>query len=192
VFISKKKKKLLNWRHINREKPVDFNYQTSANTHTLPSAAIREAVIFARANHEFDLTQPLGYIFARGSLGTSVTAATVRRNARMHACDIRHRHPRTHTRNACVFVRGSLKTRRFYLTKPPRTGQLTRGADVTFENEADGVATLVIMPLRRWLLIALFRINTDEERVGKLNHLSLSSISFWKLYLIYPLTIISM
>jgi len=176
--VYRKKKKLLNRWRINREKPVDFNYQMSANTHTLPSAAIREAVIFARANHEFDLTQPLGYIFARGSLGTSVTAATVRRNARMHACDIRHRHSRTHTRNARVFVRGSLKTRRFYLTKPPRTGQLTRGADVTFENEADGRRDA------RYNAASTLAVNRalshkHEERIGKLNHLSLSSmISF--------------
>lgn len=129
------------------------------------------AVIFARANHEFDLTQPFGYIFARGSLGASVTAGTVRRNARMHACDIRHRHPRAHTRNARVFVRGSLKTRWFYLTKPPRRVPASwwegRTADVTFENEANtGVATLVIMPLQRWPLIALFRVSARSRNVS--------------------------
>lgn len=161
-------------------KPVDFNYQMSANTHTFPSAAIGEAVIFARANHEFDLTQPFGYIFARRTLGTSMTARTVRRNARMHACDIRHRHPRTHMRNARVFVRGSLKTRRFYLTKPPRTGQLTRRVDVSFENEADGrrdarynaASTLAVNR-------ALSRGHTVEKRVGRPHHFCQRLTSFW-------------
>lgn len=66
----------------------------------------------------------------------------VRRNRSTQRTSACMRHTLLPSANAyaewTLFVRGSLKTRRFYLAKPSRTDQLTKGADVTFESKANG------------------------------------------------------
>lgn len=98
-------------------------------------------MIFARADHEFDLTQPLGYIFAHGSLGASVTAGTVRSAQRTNA---RMRHTPSPSADAyaeCTRICSRIIKNTSVLfdqAAAASTGQLMREADVTFENEADG------------------------------------------------------
>jgi len=168
---------------INREKPVDFNYQTSANTHTFPSTTIGEAVIFAWANHEFDLTHSRSDIFLLPRIPRRLYD---RRNRSTQRTNARMRHTPSPSANVyaeCTRICSRIikNTSVLFDQAAALTGQLTRGADVTFENEAD-VAPLVIMPLRLWPLIALFHISTRSRNaiLNRSNHFKLQRLtSIW-------------
>lgn len=182
----KKKEKLLNRQHINRE---------NRSTLTIKRPQTRTRSQLSERQRDFCTSQPWiwPHIVAPIYFCSRIPRCFCdRRNRWAQRTNAHMRHTPSLSANAYanarVFVRGSLKTRRFYLTKPLRTGQLTKGVNVTFENEADGrrdarynIAST--LPVNR----ALSRKHTVSERISELNDFNFSSTSdfFPKLFVIY-------
>jgi len=108
VYVTYKKLKFMESLMYKLWKLVDFNYQSAANIRV---RLLNWGSDFCTSRPHIDLTSAVRIYFRSRiprRLSDRQSYSTRRMSARMRPC---HCHLQTHTRNACVFVRGSLKTR---------------------------------------------------------------------------------